>query len=270
MLWNYFKKSINERLVSTMTTLIKVNVGAKRFKTAIDVIAEGDIAILVPHPDDEIIGCFHFINSIGDHSPIDLHYVTDGSSGGRIGSTATHILRRKNESLSASSKLTIRKRQYWGFEDAELKASKDRLYLTLSAIVTSKNYKYILCPAPNDLTEDHRIIAENVLKICNPSQLIWYRSTWLTYPLHDSDFISTGSEKDKIDALRSFKSQSSLALLNSVRSSTCEAKLNGLTANSLEAFRFASSGSVTWTPINTLSITIVKRVREWYENSANK
>ena len=31
----------------------------------------------LPHPDDEVIGCYHFMEQIGIRTPIDLVYVTE-------------------------------------------------------------------------------------------------------------------------------------------------------------------------------------------------
>ena len=94
-------------------------------------------------------------------------------------------------------------------------------------------------------------------------KLVWYRSTWLTFPLIAADFIATGSAKKKNRALRCFMSQWKMALGNVISFSALEAKTYGLRAKSIEAFRYASSGTVTASPINVLSVTALRQLRRW-------
>jgi LmbE family N-acetylglucosaminyl deacetylase len=212
------------------------------------------IAILAPHADDEILGCFHFIEKFGGDNRIDLIYVTDSAN-----PFLSDI--RKSEAFEATKRLPIKKRFWWHFEDGKLNRSCNHLESILSKV--NNDYDFVLSPAFNDKTSDHAILGATALGVVESSKLIWYRSTWLTFPLRASDFFIYGSAIEKQRAIKYFKSQGNLALLNVVNFSKVEAKLSGIFAESVEAFRFASSDPHKYKPLNTLSIRCLWHIRTW-------
>ena len=213
-----------------------------------------DIAILVPHPDDEIIGCFHFIEKIGPATPIDLIYVTEESSV-KIASL------RRGESIKASRELTLQQQIWWSFPDGNLYKHRDDLKNQLSMI--KNKYKLILCPAPSDRTPDHGVLAEEAYREISPEKLLWYRSTWWTFPIYAADVVIIGQAQKKQAALRCFISQNKLALQNTISASAFEARRLGCKYNSIECFRFASSGLVNINPLNVLSLKALWRLPRW-------
>lgn len=212
------------------------------------------IAILVPHADDEVLGCFHFIEKFGDKNFIDLIYVTDPAS-----LNLSNI--RKREAIEATKSLSIKQRVWWSFEDGKLDKSCDHLKFLLSQV--NGDYDFVFSPSFNDKTSDHAILGKIAFNVVESSKLIWYRSTWLTFPLRVADFFVQGNSFRKRRALKYFKSQSDLALANVVNFSRVEAKLSGISAKSVEAFRFASSGPPKYAPLNTLSVSCLWHIRTW-------
>lgn len=223
--------------------------------------AVSSIAILVPHPDDEVIGCYHFIKEVGKTVPIDLYYVTDGGAGGIQAETISLTDRRVAESGYATEGLPIRNREWWNLPDGNLSRHREVLRKRL---VTLGEYDLVLCPSPTDITPDHAALADVALLSVNIYRLLWYRSTWLTFPLSASDISVCGDAAQKRRALRCFFSQCNLALGNTITLSSVEARLCGSNASSIEAFRYATSGSLGWRPVNILSISAIKKLQEWY------
>lgn len=226
-----------------------------------DISAIRAVAILVPHPDDEVIGCYHFINEIGKSVAVDLYYVTDGGAGEIQAESISLSDRRVDESGRATVGMPIRNREWWDFPDGNLSGHREVLHNRLEMLV---EYDLVLCPAPTDITPDHAVLADVLLRSVNIEKLLWYRSTWLTFPLSASDYAVCGDAAQKRRALRCFISQRNLALGNTITLSGFEARLCGSNASSIEAFRYAISGSLGWHPVNILSISAIKKLKEWY------
>ena len=207
--------------------------------------AQESIAILVPHPDDEVIGCYFLMEEIGEFVPIDLIYVSE---------MPDKVLAetRRRESLQATTGLAVNNRIWWSFPDEGLHAVRREIGERLSEI--QSQYSLVLCPAPWDKTTDHVVIAEEALNMLPEAQLMWYRSTWFTFGLRDADFVALGSPQTKRSALRCFRSQENLALQNTVSVTALESKRCGLGTKASEGFRLATSGPLEQEPLNVLSI----------------
>lgn len=227
------------------------------------------IAILVPHPDDEVIGCFHLISTLGKDIPIDLYYITGNPISQSSEGIDNLALRRRKESESATSNLPIRKKTYWNFTDGDLSNNQNELKSRLLTLEENDVYTHVLSPSITDLTPDHFELAKAALSTINKTRIVWYRSTYLTFPIFSADFIASGNAKEKLQSLLCFKSQKNLALSNVVNASKVEAYSYGIRATSLEAFRFASSGPLKWSPINVLAISVILKLRKWHANSSN-
>jgi LmbE family N-acetylglucosaminyl deacetylase len=216
--------------------------------------SEDVVAVLIPHFDDEIIGCFHFIESLTTQLSIDLYYITKPLSS-EIANT------RFAESSIATSNLLVRDRFWWHYPEGNLDENRNSLRQSLSEL--KNRYSIVLSPSPNDITPDHEVLAKVVLEVIPWEKLLWYRSTWLTFPLHMADFVVVGDSGRKRSALRCFKSQDKLALQNVVSLSGLESKLCGVSALSMEAFRFASTGMAPMRPLNVLSIKSLWNMVSW-------
>ena len=218
------------------------------------VALNGPVCILVPHPDDEVIGCFHFMKRVAQSAAIDLIYVTDDPD------KPLADLRRA-EAIRATSGIPVRSRIWWGYADGRLQSQEDQLRHGVDQF--HERYCYVLCPAPSDLTPDHAVLAAWAQESVPPDKLLWYRSTWLTFPLRSADLVASGDALEKLAALREFTSQGSLALENVISTSRYEARAIGLGASSIEGFRFASSGAVDVQPVNALSVLWPWMLRGW-------
>ncbi len=216
--------------------------------------ADGPIAILAPHSDDEIIGCFHFIEHAAARYKVDVFVVT-------VDADPVVAIRRKQESIAALATAGIASTCFWGFADGRLAASREQVVYKLQEI--RDRYALVLCPAPNDRTPDHAVLAACAASTIEPEKLLWYRSTWLTFPLQESDLIFAGNARDKVAALRKYQSQCHLALLNAVRLSALEAAACGAGYSSVEGFRFAASGKPEANAFNSLSYKSALRLRSW-------
>lgn len=212
------------------------------------------IAILVPHPDDEIVGCFHFLQKAGTEYTIDLIYITDEAD-------ASLASERREESRAATRSLSINEKHWWHLPDGGLHSERDVLRRRLNGIVSK--YDFIFCPAINDRTSDHIPIAEEAYAVIPAGRLIWYRSTWWTFSISSADFIFSGKSSDKRRALSCFQTQRALSLNNPVYLSGIEARYFGLQMESVELFQFATSNSLSKTPFNALSIKSAFRIKRW-------
>ena len=212
------------------------------------------ICLLIPHPDDEIVGCFHFIERLGSTTTIDLIYVTKELS--------TEVANKRfRESSKATEVFVINNYLQWDFPDGNLINHRASLIQRMTEL--QGKYDLILCPAPNDKTTDHAVLAQVAYNQIPLSKLLWYRSTWLTFPLRDADFVIEGRASKKRTALRHYKTQSKLALQNVVSLSTLEAHFCGYHADSVEGFRYASSGLIKDDPLNALSLKSLIRLHDW-------
>ncbi|MBK7353136.1 MAG: PIG-L family deacetylase [Nitrosomonas sp.] len=212
------------------------------------------ICLLIPHPDDEVVGCFHFIERLGPTTTIDLIYVTKELS-------TEMATKRFRESSKATEALVINNYLQWDFPDGNL--INHRVSLIQRMTELQDKYDLILCPAPNDKTADHAVLAQVAYNQISLSKLLWYRSTWLTFPLRNADFVVEGKASKKRAALRHYKTQSKLALQNVVSLSTLEARFCGFHADSVEGFRYASSELMKDDPLNVLSLKSLIRLRDW-------
>ena len=251
-------KICNEVIFRIIITLILIkkyqnNPSKNKLPSPLDKPA-AKICLLIPHPDDEAVGCFHFIEHIGSTASIDLIYVTRELS--------TEIAtKRFEESNKAIKGLVINACHQWDFPDGNL--INHRITLVQHITEIQNKYNLILCPAPNDKTTDHAVLAEVAYTQIPLNKLLWYRSTWLTFPLRDADFVIEGQATKKRAALRHYKTQSKLALQNVVSLSTLEAQYHGLNCDSVEGFRYASSGLIDTIPLNVLSLKSLIRLRSW-------
>jgi len=219
-----------------------------------DTKGRSKIAILVPHPDDEVIGCYYFICNYGYRSDIDLIYVTgeDDKDRAKV---------RQSEALLATENLIINNRIIWNLTDGRLDTTREKLRPLLKEV--GEFYDYIFSPATNDLTPDHSVIAEEALTVIPIDKLIWYRSTWWTFALPSADFVIVGSKKEKQKSLRCFQTQEKLALQNVMSFSSLEAQRYGFSAEYVEAFQYANTERLANMPLNVLSLRSLFRIWKW-------
>ena len=185
------------------------------------------ILLCLPHQDDEVLGSFFFLQQEAVRQHIDLLYITKGNrcKTASLYSDITSV--RMLESIKALEGIPIRNRYQWDFEDSQLKESRAKLTQRLETLLSVERYDLVLSTAPNDLTPDHIILGDVLLKLGQTGRLLFYRSTWATFGIHDADYIYTGDVAQKQPALNVFLSQSHMPLLMTLLYSAIESHRAG-------------------------------------------
>lgn len=186
-----------------------------------------NILILVPHFDDEILGAYFFLQQESPRNRIDLLYITDGSNCQTNQFYPDIQYSRKQESLMALRGLILGSIKYLSLKDGSLENYTGVLDSSLLIEIKTQNYNLVLSPAPNDRTPDHHVLALSAVKATEGNEncrLLFYRSTWQTFPLNMSKYLYTGDLKEKSKAIRFFRSQRNIPLLNTLLFSTNEWK----------------------------------------------
>lgn len=122
------------------------------------------ILVLIPHPDDEIIGCGGALiyHTLQKHSVI-CCYCTNGSQGNEYDGKAVQI--RREEAELVGSYLNLYKLIFWDIEDLKLKSVKMTQTLVNQLILEYKP-ELIYVPSPFEKHPDHfntfKILAEAV------------------------------------------------------------------------------------------------------------
>lgn len=175
------------------------------------------ILFLVPHFDDEILGGYFFLKNNTTHI-VDILYVTDGSNCLSSKFISNVIEVRKRESLAASRNLQVNQINYLDFKDGSLLNNITELESEFIRHLRSGQYDLVLSPSPDDKTPDHRAIALAAGEATNMAggTLLFYRSTWCTFPIEKANYLYVGNWKEKARALMHFKSQANIPLLNTL------------------------------------------------------
>ena len=213
------------------------------------------VAIISPHNDDEVLGCWHFMELVSGHSELTIIVVTQHNNNSCLTS------KRRQETTDALRPLEICHIVNLGLPDGVLAKFTNILKTKLMEVLT--DYDYVLCPAPNDLTPDHIPISMIVRNLIPDRQLIWYRSTWWTFRMRHADFIITGKIGSKLKAIEKFKTQKHIKLKRSLWLSSLECLCVRFRPRSAEAFLFASNGQLAPSPFNSISLRYLYRLFHW-------
>lgn len=213
------------------------------------------LTIIAPHNDDEVLGCFHLMKKLSPSTNIKIVIVTRHKNDLDL----TNI--RQSETIKALEGIENLDFVYWNLSDGNVKNELFYLENFFRTLVSGSDL--ILCPAPNDLTEDHVPIALTAFKEVPDNRLIWYRSTWWTFKMRNADFIVTGNLKDKFLAIEQFESQKHIKLKRALWLSFFEYLLVSFRLRSAEAFLFANESRLAPLPFNSISLRHLYRVFSW-------
>lgn len=213
------------------------------------------IAIISPHNDDEVLGCWHFMELVSGFSELTLIVVTQHDNDSYLTS------KRRQETADALKPFEIFRIVNLGLPDGELNKAANILKKKLMEVLL--DIDYVLCPAPNDLTPDHIPISRVVLSLIPHSQIIWYRSTWWTFRMRDADFITTGKIGGKLKAIEKFRTQKHIKLQRSLWLSSLEYLSVKFQPRSAEAFLFATNDRLAPSPFNSISLRYLYRLFYW-------
>ncbi len=182
-----------------------------------DEITKGEIVVLAPHPDDEVIGCGGVIAmhaARGDR--VTVVHLTDGSGGGNglhDGKTLAEV--RKSEASAAGRILGTQRFISLDMKDGQLMPEKTAIEKVFDLVRTlSPNVVY--APSPFEIHQDHMatlFIALHILDRYSPGfDLLLYEVNEVMIPGYLIDVTGVIEKKDR--ALACFESQ---ILQNDVR-----------------------------------------------------
>jgi len=213
------------------------------------------IAIIAPHNDDEVVGCWHFMEAMAGIADIGVIVVTRHAGDADLTDT------RRTETQQALLSVGVTELSYWDIADGGAVDAADQLESLVSDL--ENRWDYIFCPAPNDRTFDHVPIAKAATASISSGKLVWYRSTWWTFRMRDADVIFTGSIRNKIRALSVFRSQKKIALARGVWLSVFEHLLVKRRLSSAEGFVYARDSVLPADPLNSISLRHYPRFPFW-------
>ena len=220
-----------------------------------EVINCNNLTIIAPHNDDEVLGCFHLLKKLPSSTNKKVVLVTCHKNDLILKNT------RRLETLKALEGIENLNFVYWNFSDGNLKSELTELKIHFRELMTESDL--IICPAINDLTEDHIPISLAAFNEVPSNRLIWYRSTWFTFKMREADFIVTGNLKEKLFAIKEFKSQKHIKLKRALWLSFFECFLFSFRFKSAEAFLFANEARLASLPLNSISLRHLHRVFYW-------
>ena len=192
------------------------------------------LLILVPHYDDEVLGCYNLLRNCVKKE-FDLLYVTD-SSGHKV-KHYDSLTRRIESDTALAGISSVRQKIYLDIPDQVVYRFK--VDLKDKILLIADDYDFILSPAYWDTTPDHSTIAHTLLETIDSDKIIYYRSTDYTFKSNSASFCSRGRIGDKLRAISAFKTQRHLALFNPIiYSSITDTKLKNI--DTVECFLCAN------------------------------
>lgn len=126
--------------------------------TGLDANGLGDCTFLIPHPDDEVIGCgglIALLSKIG--ARVDCVLVSDGSGAGAL-PEGTDLIRQKEFCDSMLILNPNADLHFWKMPDGNL--AKSKILSQLKQFICDKKPQTLIVPWPSDCHPDHRAIAE--------------------------------------------------------------------------------------------------------------
>lgn len=150
------------------------------------------IAVLAPHPDDEVLGCGATLVLAGQadrHTRVGVLYLTDGERGARDGarSAAQLAARRRVEASRALAVLGLDAGEHAGFADGALAAGGAEV-ARVAAFVEACAAELVMVPAPLDPHPDHRACAQILAQVLvNRPELqpaVWLYEVQPAFPMN--------------------------------------------------------------------------------------
>jgi LmbE family N-acetylglucosaminyl deacetylase len=161
--------------------------------------------VLVPHPDDESIGCGGFLLQYARQCDVIL--LTNGCYGGKEAPERVVEI-RLNEFTTVMNHLQVRRFECLNIEDSHLIA-----YYKIFNKIDITGYDYILMPGHMDMHPDHMAVSHLFKRLCKHhiclAKVVYYE-IWsaLAKPTHYIDISNYIDEKTAL--IRMYKSQDSI------------------------------------------------------------
>ena len=150
------------------------------------------LAIIAPHPDDDVLCCSGVIHRNADN--VMVIYVTDGSKGSprREEWGRELALRRMKEAYLALSKLGVNNKDsivFLGIEDGEVDKNYSKAYDQLLNLLQKNDITEIYFPSPLDIHPDHSATGRVVLSLAERG-LIGTNKVLYMYIVHRPPMVS--------------------------------------------------------------------------------
>jgi len=143
------------------------------------------VLVLIPHPDDEVIGCGGLLTKLFENKVTTLvTLVTDGSGAGEL-PEGTSRLRLSEFDASMETLNPSAKRLYLNLPDGRLSETTPVLKQKLLDVISEYQPSEIIAPWPMDLHPDHSSIGKTLLKITQHSgtvKALYFYEVWSPVP----------------------------------------------------------------------------------------
>lgn len=129
---------------------------AKSLQNDIVLSEKEKIIIVVPHPDDELIGCFGVMRSFSKNTIVFYSGMT-----GKDKSEKNKMI-RTNEIMALCKKMNV-----------NYKKAEESFYSDLENILRDDNVKYVFAPSCADWHDEHRLVFKAVLDVKEKFDMKW-------------------------------------------------------------------------------------------------
>lgn len=171
----------------------------------------GSVLVLVPHPDDETLGCGGMLIRHGDQGDrVKVVFATDGLAGDALGYYAgqDYLELRRAEARRAAAILGVQELVFWGYPDGRL-AQADDLSGRLSVLLEADRPDIVYRPSTLEIHQDHwalGVATEAALQRYRPVVGDFCYEIWATVqPTHVIDITPVWEVKRK--AVEQYESQ---------------------------------------------------------------
>lgn len=171
----------------------------------------GRVLVLVPHPDDEALGCGGALIQHSDQGDrVKVVFVTDGAAGDALGYYAgqDYLELRREEARRAGAILGVDERVFWDYPDGRLAEAPD-VSERLAALLEADRPDIVYRPSTLEIHPDHwalGVAAEAALRRYRPAVADFCYEIWATIqPSHVIDISAAWERKRK--AIEEYQSQ---------------------------------------------------------------
>jgi GT2 family glycosyltransferase/LmbE family N-acetylglucosaminyl deacetylase len=168
------------------------------------------VAVLAPHPDDEVFGCGGALHQLCRQGA-NIHVAIISSGAAHNAEDLNHAGDRKLESLRAAEILGYPEPEFWGLDDGTL-FDETRLHSRIANWLKKIDPDLVLAPSTWEMHRDHRAVATaalQALKSCrDDAQIALYE---VGVPLQPNLLIDISAVSEvKMQAMQCFSSQQAL------------------------------------------------------------
>jgi N-acetylglucosamine malate deacetylase 1 len=164
----------------------------------LDIPSSGNILVIAPHPDDEVLGCGGTIALLADAGcEVRVVVVTDGAAGDPSNFVSNVVQVRQSESIAALAILGVTRVEFLGEADGRFSGGK-RFDEKIARILTDYQADWIFMPPPLDYHRDHVAISVAVMNVWNKlggNGRVFFYETWA--PLPATHVVAIGSTLEK-------------------------------------------------------------------------